>query len=46
MVKEQHLKVKDAYEKPEMELSSIKQTNLHMCSNIDELEIISERFIL
>ena len=46
MAKEQLVKFKDAYEKTEMELSSSKRTNLHMCNNIEELKIINEKFIL
>ena len=46
MAKEQLVKFKDAYEKTEMDLSSIKWTNLHMCNDIEELKIINEKFIL
>ena len=46
MAKEQLLKFKDAYGKTEMELSSIKRTNLHMCYNVEELRIINEKLIL
>ena len=46
MLKEQMLKCKEAYLKTEMELSSSKRTNLHMCNNIEEVEIINEKIIL
>ena len=44
--KEQLAKSKDAYEKTEMVFSSNKQTNLHMCNNIEELKVITEKMIL
>ena len=46
MLKEQLVKCKDAYEKTEMDLSSIKRTHLYMCNNIEELKIINEILIL